>query len=1162
MSSSTKSYDVFISFRGEDTRANFTSNLHSALQIKSIRTYIDYELNRGDDVEEALPQAIQNSEISIVVFSENYASSKWCLKELVQIMNCRNCEGQVVIPVFYNIDPSHVRNQTGSFEKAFATHVQDLTSNEPSQIEDEVSKWKDALRKAANLSGWDSRTFMNDSQVIQNIVNDVLQKLYLKYPNELQGVIGIENYYDEIEPLLENFRRIGIWGMGGIGKTTTAKTIFSKHFPKYDSVCFLSNVREESQRLGLTYTRDKLLSELLKEPITTSNFSGSAFMRRRLSSKKVFIVLDDMASFRDLDYLYGELGDLGNGSTLIVTTRDKHLLKGRVDKICEVKKRNFEESLELFCLEAFKQSNPKKGYEHLSERAVKYAGGNPLALKVLGSHFHSRKIEFWECELSNFEKKKESCDEILEVLQVSYNALRNGEKEIFLDIAFFFKDEDADFVIKILNACGFNATSGIEILQDKALVTISTSNKVQMHDLLQELGLDIVRKEFSKDPGRRSRLRNIEEVRDVLKNNKGTDAVEGITLDLSANVDLQFTADTFNMMSKLRLLRLYVPLGKTRLANVEHPEVFDRCSDELRYLEWNGYPLKSLPQNFCAIFLVEIRMPHSNVEELWQGMQDLMNLEQIDLSECKKLVMLPDLSRASKLKTVVLSGCERLCVVHPSLLSVDTLKTLILDRCKKLKSLKSKNHFRFLEDLSVNYCSSLEEFSISSELIKQLDLSTTSVKILDSTIGRLSKLEKLNLEGLQLKNLPNELCCLISLHELRISKCGSVINKEMLHDLCDRLRLLNVLHLKECDKLFELPDNISELTFLHKVSLDGSSIERLPESIKHLPRLEILSLQNCRKLQFLPELPPLIKTLNVGNCKSLVTVSPTKHFSVHLIEKKCVSFENGMKLSEFSLCSIMEDALFVMKSVAFHDLLKRYNGFKANSKVEVCLPGNSVPRTFTYRTTESSITIGLANPDQFSHLVGLMYSIVLSPSPWMKHQVTFIRCQCYRADGTKVGNATTWQHKPIRKLNSDHVFLWYDCFHWYNIFQGHAKFLVSKTHVENLRFQFSVIPYRRASNDQISIKECGIHLIGSSRSEFYNCLYESDMTLESKIMCGLEFDIAHRFREVDWRLYCALRYNDFATDAEVKKEQESRRRAMLWATKKLNEKKAWYKDSH
>ncbi|RHN67388.1 putative TIR domain-containing protein [Medicago truncatula] len=150
-----KKYDVFLSFRGEDTRRNFTSHLYDALSRKKVETFIDNnELRKGDEISAALIKAIEESHASIVIFSENYASSKWCLNELKKILECKKYMQQIVIPVFYNIDPSHVRKQTGSYKQAFAKHKQDLKHNN-----DKLKKWKDSLTEAANLVGWDSRNY-------------------------------------------------------------------------------------------------------------------------------------------------------------------------------------------------------------------------------------------------------------------------------------------------------------------------------------------------------------------------------------------------------------------------------------------------------------------------------------------------------------------------------------------------------------------------------------------------------------------------------------------------------------------------------------------------------------------------------------------------------------------------------------------------------------------------------------------------------------------------------------------------------------------------------------------------------------------------------------------------------------------------------------------
>ena len=143
-------YDVFLSFRGTDTRNNFTDHLYDRLEQVGISTFRDDErLKQGTEINSGLLRAIDESKIAVVVLSKQYAASSWCLIELAKIVECMDKKKLTILPVFHYVDPSDVRNQRGSFAEAFAKH-----ENRFKDKIDDVKTWRAALTKVTNLSGW------------------------------------------------------------------------------------------------------------------------------------------------------------------------------------------------------------------------------------------------------------------------------------------------------------------------------------------------------------------------------------------------------------------------------------------------------------------------------------------------------------------------------------------------------------------------------------------------------------------------------------------------------------------------------------------------------------------------------------------------------------------------------------------------------------------------------------------------------------------------------------------------------------------------------------------------------------------------------------------------------------------------------------------------
>lgn len=352
-----------------------------------------------------------------------------------------------------------------------------------------------------------------ETQFIEEIVTDISKDLNCVSSSDAKNLVGMNCCIREMESLLRlestKVRMVGIWGMGGIGKTTLARVIYERLLCQFEGYCFLEGLKSTSM--------DNLKAELLSKVLGDKNINMElTSIKARLHSKKVLVVVDDVNHQSMLETLVGGHDWFGPQSRVIITTRDKHLLTVQgVDAVYEVQKLEDDNAIQLFSYYAFKNKPPTRDVMKLVDQITSYAQGLPLALKVLGCSLCDRNADNWTDKLNQL--KKISNREIQEVLQISFDELEDNEKKIFLDIACFFRGRRQTFVKKILESCGFFMVSGIENLIDKSLITITRDGRLGMHDLLQEVGWQIIRKTFPKEPGRRSRLWEQKDVSHILK---------------------------------------------------------------------------------------------------------------------------------------------------------------------------------------------------------------------------------------------------------------------------------------------------------------------------------------------------------------------------------------------------------------------------------------------------------------------------------------------------------------------------------------------------------------------------------------------------------------------------------------------------------------------
>ncbi|XP_048140746.1 disease resistance protein L6-like [Rhodamnia argentea] len=776
--SSGSEYQVFLSFRGPDTRVGFTDFLFHSLTDAGICVFRDdEELHVGERIDGSLQRAIDNSKIYIPVFSRTYASSQWCLRELAQIMaNTSKSEGKKeILPIFFDVEPNDVKLKTPLYRDAILN-----LEREKKLSNEQVEAWREVLMKVDAIKGWEVKKYKGYGDVIKLIVEEVVQKMKTKHRSVTEHLVGIDDRVAALTELLDvssdGVRLVGIHGMGGIGKTTLAKVVRS-----IDEIDY-----------------------------------GTKRIEEVLSNKKVLIALDDVANLEQVEKLVGR-STLNSGSRILITTRNKDVL--RIDRPnyriseYEMEVMSSAHALELLSRHAFNSDSPSDDYKDLSRKIVAAIGRLPLALEVIGSFLRGKGQDIWREtseKLSNAPR-----NDVFEKLKISYDALSYRQQQIFLDIACFFIGEPTTYAIYMWKDCDFFLDAGVGVLISMSLVKI-VENTFWMHDQLRDLGREIIHRQNPINPEERSRIWIDKEVLEAIRTKEMKKNVQALTLDLRKSDNKTITSEEIGRFQHLRYLRLS---GGTFRGNLA------MSLTNMSWIFWSSPPRRLFfkPTNMRLNNVVVLEFSRNafiDDSKLQSLTKRARKLKVLSLEYCHNIKRMPDFSGCPNLERLNFNGCSNLRKLDGSIGMLKSLIHLKIRGCRSLEYLPEE-----IENLV-----KLEHFSVEECPVKKLPDSIWRLKSLcelhfDNSYPRirwansweipsvlmLEKLEVLRIYSPNLKGrLPRAIGNFPSLRVLRLSRTRIGEVPETV-SMLPRLQTLELINCNEIQELPMLPTSLSNI---------------------------------------------------------------------------------------------------------------------------------------------------------------------------------------------------------------------------------------------------------------------------------------------------------------------------------------------------------------
>ncbi|GKC30725.1 NB-ARC domains-containing protein, partial [Tanacetum coccineum] len=385
--------------------------------------------------------------------------------------------------------------------------------------------------------------------------------------------------------------------------------------------------------------------------------------------------------------------------------------------------------------------------------------------------------------------------------------------------------------------------TNIQVLVDKSLITISSDNLLQMHDLIQAMAREIVSEESSM-PGNRSRLWvNPSEIYNILSEMNATQAVEILDIQqMESSQKFDIDGKAFAEMKNLRILKL----SKDDAVNFSGR--LDFLSNKLRLLYWHGCPFKLLPSDFYPENIVVIDLSYSHIKQLWTTPKCLRRLKIMKLRHCCNLTTTPDFSEITSLEELDLESCVNMVTVHPSIGMLKRLVVLNMRDCRRVRSFPSKVEMDSLRVLNLTGCLKVDQLPEALGRVKsltELHVDRTAITELTSFVSSLINLESLSFGG-QVRIQPRWWTSITAPFGL-LSKQQQPQRSLSLAGL----HMLKFLNFSYCN-LVQIPESIKGLSCLEDLNLEGNYFTILTESLSQLSHLIRLFVDGCKKLEVLP----------------------------------------------------------------------------------------------------------------------------------------------------------------------------------------------------------------------------------------------------------------------------------------------------------------------